>query len=414
MRIWRSDEMREQEHSRSYVTVAAAKYGRQRPARSQMRGSQAGSKLRVALCTDGVFPHALGGMQRHSRLLAEHLARRDDLELVVLHPHADRVFDPLLGIEEVRIAPLDEGRFYLRELWRYSGRVANALDKVKADVVLSQGFCVWKDMHRFSDRLIVHPHGLEMFQGITLKDRLIGAPFRMALKHVVRRSAVTVSLGGKLTSLLQGLLVGSSGRVVVLPNAVEVPDIPPPYPTEQGPLVILFVGRFAFNKGIDVLLSVAERLIAEGRGKVFRFVLAGDGPERARMEGAGLPVNVALAGKVDNARLQELYAECHALLLPTRFEGMPTVVLEAMARSRPVLVSDVGASAELVSSANGFLLPPGDASALHAGLMRFAGLTTAQRATLGEAGRVTACARFTWEAVTNDFVSLFREVARIH
>lgn len=369
------------------------------------------SRLRVALCTDGVFPHAFGGMQRHSRLLAEHLARHADIQLTVLHPHPTLVFDPDLGINEVHIKPIDERRFYLKELYTYSGRVAEALKGIGSDVILSQGFCVLKGIEQFSDRLIIHPHGLEMFQGLTRRDRIVGAPFRSGLKHIVRRAAVTISLGGKLTRILQGMVAGTAGRVVVLPNAVEIPPVVPEYPALDGPLRILFVGRFAFNKGIDVLIHVAKRLAREGYGDRFRFVLAGDGPERARMEREGLPPNMELAGKVDDARLNVLYAECHALVLPTRFEGMPTVVLEAMARARPVLVSDVGASAELVSDLNGYLLPPGHADALYNALLRFAGRSREERRALGSAGLRLVEERFTWQAVTADFVKLFREVA---
>lgn len=355
----------------------------------------------------------MGGMQRHSRLLAEHLARRPDVRLTVLHPHAGvRVFDPALGIEEVPIQGIDPSAFYLRELWRYSGRVAEALDALRPDVVLAQGYSVWKGMERFSGRLVVMPHGLEMYQGLTWKDRLIGLPFRMAMRHVVRRSGVVVSLGGKLTPMLRSLAAGSASRVVVIPNAVELPAAAPPYPGPGGPLTLLFVGRFAFNKGIDVLLSVARRLEREGRGGDLRFALAGDGPERVRMEAEGLPSIVELAGKVDDARLEQLYAECHALVLPTRFEGMPTVVLEAMARARPALVSDVGASAELVDAANGFLLPPGDADALHAAVLRFIDMADAERAAMGLEGRRRVAERFTWPAVADRFVRLAEQMAR--
>jgi glycosyltransferase involved in cell wall biosynthesis len=362
------------------------------------------SELRIALCTDGVFPHAMGGMQRHSRLLAEHLARQPGFRLYVLHPHAGvRLFDPALGIEEVHVPGIDPSALYLRELWRYSGRVAAALATIGPDAVLSQGFSVWKGMRRFSGKLAVMPHGLEMFQGLSAKDRIIGWPFRWAMRHVVRRASRVVSLGGRLTPVLQRLTAGSAARVTVIPNAVGLPASAPRYPGSAGPVMLLFVGRFAFNKGIDVLLQVARRLDSEGRGMGFRFVLAGDGPERVRMEAEGLPRNVELAGKVDDERLEQLYADCHALVLPTRFEGMPTVVLEAMARSRPVIVSDVGASAELVDEGNGFLLPPGDADALHRACIALAALDAAARERLGARGRERAASRFSWPAVAEEF-----------
>ena len=126
----------------------------------------------------------------------------------------------------------------------------------------------------------------------------------------------------------------------------------------------------------------------------------------------GTPGNVMLAGKVDDARLEELYAECHALVLPTRFEGMPTVVLEAMARARPVIVSDVGAAAELVDAANGFLIPPGDEEALHGAISSLVAISAEQRAQMGRRGRERAAGRFTWPEVAAAFARLANEVAQ--
>lgn len=367
--------------------------------------------MRVALCTDGIFPQAMGGMQRHSRLLAEHLARTGEVELVVLHPHAVGVFDPALRITEVPIAPIDTGKLYLRELHRYSGRVAEALDRIAPDVILSQGFCVWKGAERFRDKLIVHPHGLEMFQGLSARERLLGWPFRYALRRILRRSAVCVSLGGKLTAILQQQVKGTDCHVVVLPNAVEVPQALTPMPPVNGPLELLFVGRFAFNKGIDVLVEVAERLMHEGKEQLARFSLAGDGPLLAHYQAKGLPANIQLLGRVDDARLVQLYAACHAFLLPTRFEGMPTVVLEAMAQGRPIFVSDVGATAEQVNMHNGYLLPPGDANALYNAITAFAGRTPAVHALMGRYSYDRVKERFTWPAVTQGFLHTFRSLA---
>jgi glycosyltransferase involved in cell wall biosynthesis len=367
--------------------------------------------LHIALCTDGVFPQAMGGMQRHSRLLAEQLARMPGVRLTVVHPHAPPIFDPELGINEVAVAPIDEQRLYLRELWRYSGRVAHTLDELRPDVVLAQGFTVWQGMERFSSRLVVHPHGLEMFQGLTVRDRAIGAPFRWILRRIVRRSAICISLGGKLTPILERLTRGSGAQVRVIPNAVHVPEVMPPYPVDGGPLRLLFVGRFAFNKGLDVLRTVAERLVAEGKGDAVRFLLAGDGPMLAELRRDGLPPNVELLGKVDDAALEAAYHHGHALVLPTRFEGMPTVVLEAMAHARPVIVSDVGASAELVDTSNGHLLPPGDAAALYQAVIAMMDSGTAKRMVMGRASWERAKARFTWPAVAAATLELAQEVA---
>jgi glycosyltransferase involved in cell wall biosynthesis len=374
------------------------------------------SRLHVVLCTDGVYPQAMGGMQRHSRLLAEHLARSGNVELTVLHPHPVGIFDPSLGIREVSIPDIDKSRFYLRELWRYSGRVGVKLVELDPDVILSQGFCVWKGIERFSDRLIIHPHGLEMFQMLARRERVLGWPFRAALRYIVRRSAVVISLGGKLTGILQGLAGGSKCRVVVLPNATDVPSSPTasaagqPTTNNRQPLTLLFVGRFAFNKGLVVLMTVAERLVKEGKSDLVRFQLAGDGPLLAQYQQAGFPINVELLGRVDDAQLDKLYTACDALILPTRFEGMPTVVLEAMARAKPIIVSDVGASGELVSPHNGYLLPPGDAGQLYNAVVAFASRPPEVRAKMGAYSYERVKEVFSWPVVVKGFEELFEEL----
>lgn len=371
--------------------------------------------IHVALCTDGVFPHAMGGMQRHSRLLAEHLALSGKVRLTVLHPHALRVFDEALGIQEVRIGPIRTDRLYLRELWRYSGRVAEALDGIAPDVILSQGFCVWKDIGRFSSKLLVHPHGLEMFQGITFRERAMGLPFRLVLRHILRHARGCVSLGGGLTRILEKQVIGSGCVVHVLPNAVEMPtDAPVPTWDGNRPLELLFVGRFAFNKGIDVLMEVARRLDAGAQSGRVHFSLCGDGPLLEHYRRSSPPANVRLLGRVDDDALDMLYRSSDILVLPTRFEGMPTVVLEAMARGKPVLVSDVGATAELVDAANGRLLPPGDAEALYTAVVELIALPPQAITAMGLASRRRVDERFTWPRVTGEFIRLFERMSSVN
>lgn len=371
--------------------------------------------MHIVLCTDGVFPLAMGGMQRHSRLLAEHLARSGRVKLTVIHPHKEQVFDAALGITEVRVPDIDRDKFYLRELWRYSERVGKELERLKPDVILSQGFCVWKGIERFSDRLVVHPHGLEMFQMLTRKERMMGWPFRRSLRYILRHSKVCISLGGKLTGILQQQVEGSMCEVAVVPNAAEVPDQAAQQPADMTnadrSLALLFVGRFAFNKGLDVLMTVAQRLVADGKKDLVRFQLAGDGPLLEHYQQQGLPANVELLGRVDDQRLQLLYAQCSAFILPTRFEGMPTVVLEAMVHSKPIIVSDVGATAELVTPHNGYLLPPGDAGALYEAVVAFAERRADIHAQMGQYSRQRVVERFSWPAVTKQFEALFERVA---
>src|SRR4051812_32557654 len=98
--------------------------------------------LSIAFCTDGIYPHVLGGMQKHSKLLIEELAKDDSLELTVLHPHPFTVFNNG-RIKEISVQPLDNSKNYLLQCYKYSKRVAGHLAGMKADVIYSQGLCVW-------------------------------------------------------------------------------------------------------------------------------------------------------------------------------------------------------------------------------------------------------------------------------
>ena len=363
-------------------------------------------RLRIAFCTDGVFPHTVGGMQRHSRLLVEELARRPDVELDVIHPHVERVFEGSPGVNELRVEPRDPERMYLPDCYRYSRRVAALLAERPQHLVYAQGLSVWHGIASLPNRVVVNPHGLEPWQGLTLKDKLMGIPFRTVFGHLFRHADRVVSLGGRLTRILEGCV--PTGRVVVLPNAVNPP--PPRTRAFDGPLRMLFVARFAHNKGIHLLLQAVRELHAEGHGDKFIFNLAGKGPLYEALTRQHQYPGLNYLGFVTDEQLGQLYAENDAFVFPTLFAGMPTVVLEAMGYSMPVIVSDTGATAELVGPDNGFLIPAGSVPALKQALMEFQALPATAKAALGARSHAKVLERFTWPKVAEAHAVLFRSL----
>jgi glycosyltransferase involved in cell wall biosynthesis len=89
------------------------------------------------------------------------------------------------------------------------------------------------------------------------------------------------------------------------------------------------------------------------------------------------------------------------------------VVLEAMAQARPILVSDVGATAELVDMHNGYLLPPGDADALYAAILAFSERPSDVRAKMGVYSHARVKERFSWPVVARAHADLCKRVAAI-
>jgi glycosyltransferase involved in cell wall biosynthesis len=358
--------------------------------------------MRVVICSDGVFPDEVGGMQRHTRLLVETLAKvQPELPITVLHTHPGRrLFDVAANVTEVGVDARPGRKNYLRECYELSARFAAELRRIPGAIIYSQGLCVWQGIHDFSPRLIVNPHGLEPYQGITLRQRLTGTPYRFIFGHIFKNAARVVSLGGRLTTILRRHVPNPDRRIVVLPNGVELPgESRRSTNTADGVCRLLFVGRFAANKGIPDLLQAMQILVDRGLGAKFELHLVGDGPLLGRIQQDHAGPHVFFHGKASDTELDRLYRSSDVFVLPTLFEGMPTVVLEAMARQMPIIVTDVGATRELVDETNGFVIRKRNPSQLADTLVNFAGLPPMVRHSLGNRSLEKARERFNWPQI---------------
>ncbi len=139
--------------------------------------------------------------------------------------------------------------------------------------------------------------------------------------------------------------------------------------TSTDPL-ILFVGNLAPVKGLDVFLDSLATLKRDDRR--FQCVLVGEGPLRAslesRIESLGLRGQVRLAGAMPPAQLPHWYRAADLFVLPSRSEGVPNVLLEAMACGTPCIASHVGGIPEIAPAQS--LVPAGDSSALASSIAR--------------------------------------------
>lgn len=362
-------------------------------------------KIKVIFCTDGIFPFQVGGMQRHSRLLIEHLAATQEAELVVIHPHAETVFEKGLGIKEEYIPGIDPSKLYLKECYRYSKRVMDVLSRYPDHLIYSQGLSVWYRIQDVASRLIINPHGLEAYQCLSVKDKLTAIPFKIIFNHLFKHAATVISLGGRLTGILRQHIPDSK-KIVVLANAVSLPTLQPPVKNER--LHVLFIGRFAPNKGIHVLLKAIEELNAEGYEQHITYQLGGKGPLYDAYKKKYPYQNVRYLGFVSDDQLADLYRTNDLFVLPTLFEGMPTVVLEAMSYAMPIVVTDVGATAELVSEQNGFLIKKNDVADLKKAILTFYKMNEAERKKRSENSYTKVKDQFTWEKIAEKHIQLFK------
>jgi glycosyltransferase involved in cell wall biosynthesis len=158
---------------------------------------------------------------------------------------------------------------------------------------------------------------------------------------------------------------------------------------EGSALRVLFVGRLVPEKGVLVLLRALAAL--KDRGVEVEAVLVGDGPYRGELERAARRLNLAgeltFTGALTGARVAPLYREADVFCLPSFAEGLPVVLMEAMANELPVVTTRIAGIAELVDDGvNGLLLPPGRDDVITEALERLA-RDPALRVRWGQAGR---------------------------
>jgi len=201
--------------------------------------------------------------------------------------------------------------------------------------------------------------------------------------------------------------------VKVIPNGVDtrffVPRVRPR--DGRGPVTVLFVGRFHRQKNLPFFLQQLARLRSDSPDS-WRISMVGDGEERASIEEwarrLGLMDIIAWHGWQSNkGRLLSLYQEADVVVNPSLYEGMPNVVLEAMACGLPVVASAIPGNESLVlPRTTGFLFNPGDGKAFCAALQEIRE-KPAWASTLGQNGRRRVEDHFSWLQTARSYLALF-------
>jgi rhamnosyl/mannosyltransferase len=201
-------------------------------------------------------------------------------------------------------------------------------------------------------------------------------------------------------------------KCVVVPYGIDIHERPAPRAVTHQPL-ILFVGRLVTYKGVDVLLEAM-------RGIAGVAVIVGEGPQREALQrqcaAMGLTHLVRFTGRVSDEELAALYHACDIFVLPsvTRQEAFGVVQLEAMARGKPVISTDVGTGVAWVNrhGETGLVVPPRDPRALREAIEQLLA-DPALRKTLGEGGARRAREVFAVDRMIESTLALYREAARM-
>jgi colanic acid/amylovoran biosynthesis glycosyltransferase len=185
-----------------------------------------------------------------------------------------------------------------------------------------------------------------------------------------------------------------------------------PFRENPSPFEILFVGRLAPVKGPHILVAAMGRLIQQGRQVRLRF--AGDGSERAAVERnvaeRGITPHVILEGWQNADRVRALYQQADIFALPSFAEGIPVVLMEAMAMEIPCVTTRINGIPELIrDQVDGLLVTPGNDEELAAAIARLMDDPELRRR-IGRAARQRVVEEYDLRGNTAQLAEIFRAV----
>lgn len=217
------------------------------------------------------------------------------------------------------------------------------------------------------------------------------APMALALGEKMRHAAFAIAISSfGRSQLYRWAALPDWQKLHVVHCGIEPEKFPQPDALPTGGPHLVAIGRLAEQKGFSLLIeaisSVAKTL------PDLRLTLVGDGPMRPEIEQLiatnGLSDTILLAGWQDERGVKNALSAAQALILPSFAEGLPMVVMEAMAAGRPVIATAIAGVPELVvPGQTGWIVPAGDARALANAITALATTTPDVLATMGKSAR---------------------------
>ena len=360
--------------------------------------------MRIAVIGPLEFPARQGGMSRHIEEVYARLAARGHDVTVYCRRALAGAEHRGMRVETVPViprSPLDR--------FSYSASASARAARSSADVVHYHSYSNsgWSFLPRLRKKPVVMTvHRLEWLDE---KWGPVGGGILRANAWITHHAADTfIAVSPEFEAFLRGH-VAARKPVVRIPNGVTMPDdidrdaaVELGYPPDG---FVLAVSRLVPEKGLDVLVDALEQAAAAGDPLPLPVAVAGQARQPStfsqalerRADRTDPPVR--LLGVQPAAVVHGLYGSARALVAPSRAEGNPLTVIEAMAHGCCVVASDIPPHRDLLGDA-GILVPVGDAAALGAALRRVASDPDLARALGAQArARIEATDEYQWDGV---------------
>jgi glycogen synthase len=202
-----------------------------------------------------------------------------------------------------------------------------------------------------------------------------------------------------------------AGHISLVRNGVQAPARLSRPIAVDGPPRLLCIGRLVEQKGFDRALAAVARLT--DRHPEIHLTIAGIGPEQGALvdqaHRLGIADRVEFLGLVEHERIPDLLDDCTMLLMPSRYEGLPLVALEAAWMARPVVGAAAPGLSDAVSSETGVLLDVADTAAFAAAIDKLLTDRTRARA-LGDRARELVARDWSLAACADAYEALYRRL----
>ncbi len=381
--------------------------------------------MKIALLTDGITPYVIGGMQRHSFYLAKYLAKNEVYVDLFHFNNSDLV------VNDLQCFTLDEKKYiksivlnfptsinfpghYIRESYKYSEIIFDQLQNnlSEYDFIYAKGFTAWKLIEMKNKGLKCPPigvnfHGYEMFQkSASLKSFFQQIIFRKPVKRITQNVDFVFSYGKGITQIILELGLSQS-KIFEIPSGIEDSWLNNSISVNKLRHFV-FVGRFERRKGIQEL-NVALKNILHKQQFVFEFIC--DIPFSERI----IHANIKYHGEIrDISRIQTILKNSDFLICPSHSEGMPNVIMEAMACGLAIIATDVGAVSDMVDVTNGKVILPGNVYLLQSAIEESIELSDEDVLRMKISSIEKVKNRFLWKNVISLLIEKVKADERLH
>lgn len=300
----------------------------------------------------------MGGIERQLTILASHFVKRGH-EVHFVATRAGKHFYELNSLVKfVEPSFVHTGRSTTK-LWSYYKTITflrKQIKLIKPDTIMVFGDII-NPIALIANKGLGYP--IYIADQISPKQNL--GRFKNFMKAITYRSATGIIAQSKMAADYKYEVFGNDINVRIIPNTMrDIVD----YPNAERLPWVVSLGRLSYEKGIDRLIEAFSRISGH---KEWRLVLIGDGPERKCLE--ALAENLGIKDRVDflggRNDVDSLLAQSSIFVIPSRCEGFPNALCEAMASPLPCISFDSISASDLIENrVNGVVVPDGDIDGL--------------------------------------------------